>query len=295
MPVTGLPAAVESALNTLLDTNHVTSWKITGESNSSVVIIRLSQHDTDDVTDINSRRQTHTWRKKPPAQVRRDADRARKWRREVGLCDNDICNEIGQDSVVDHNASSETSNRPTQLSTNTSNDTTALPPDARASRSEVPASSKQTHGSVNNTATVHRPTTTKMQECARAEAKALERDYNVENVKDTLLLLRPELKRKIADQRRNRRLNNIVTFSSRGKEQLIAESDDFIFCYDCESATTLNYAFKGDPNEMTEEELQWMTRLQCQQPISRSRHRAECDHITEDLQALADLARCCLT
>ena len=84
MPVTGLPAAVESALNTLMATNYVTSWKIAAEGRKAVFILRLCSDQASDRPQAPDSVH-HTYRKKPPSQIRRDHARAAKWRTEVGL------------------------------------------------------------------------------------------------------------------------------------------------------------------------------------------------------------------
>ena len=44
MPVAGLPAAAETALNALLADNNVSSWKVVGEGDSTVIVLQLKPH-----------------------------------------------------------------------------------------------------------------------------------------------------------------------------------------------------------------------------------------------------------
>ena len=83
MPVTGLPAAVETALTALLTVNSVSSWKITGEEGlNTVVVLRLKPVDGPVSTNmaepvLNRSTQVQYFRKKAPCQLRRDQERAR--------------------------------------------------------------------------------------------------------------------------------------------------------------------------------------------------------------------------
>ncbi|KAL8561584.1 hypothetical protein ACOMHN_024820 [Nucella lapillus] len=82
MPVTGLPATVETALTALLTTNSVSSWKIAGEGDSTVVVLRLksvdSQMSTNMAEPVLNRTQTEFFRRKSPSELRRDQERARQ-------------------------------------------------------------------------------------------------------------------------------------------------------------------------------------------------------------------------
>ena len=78
MPVAGLPAALETLLSSLLAVNQPTSWKVDGEPSSVVVVIRFQQRDSSQplpASDIRT-----YYRKKTPAQRRRDERRSRQYR-----------------------------------------------------------------------------------------------------------------------------------------------------------------------------------------------------------------------
>ena len=80
MPVAGLPAAAETALNALLADNNVSSWKIVGEGASTVIILRhnpQSYSSAENMADSNSTHGQH-FRRKPPSQIRRDQERSRQ-------------------------------------------------------------------------------------------------------------------------------------------------------------------------------------------------------------------------
>jgi len=74
MPVAGLPAAVEVVVSTLLTTQRLTSWKVAGESETTVLVLRFRQDGSQPCTASESSR--GQWRRKPPSQLRRDQQRA---------------------------------------------------------------------------------------------------------------------------------------------------------------------------------------------------------------------------
>ena len=68
----GLPSSLECALRALLQENSISSWRITGERGSTLVLLRLTGSDTDA---MQSTRPQH-YRRKPPSTLKRDARQA---------------------------------------------------------------------------------------------------------------------------------------------------------------------------------------------------------------------------
>jgi hypothetical protein len=77
MPVAGLPAAAETTLNALLSENAVSSWKIAGEGDSTVFVLRLKPQVSQTTNNMAAPMPVY-YRKKPPGQVRRDNKRAKQ-------------------------------------------------------------------------------------------------------------------------------------------------------------------------------------------------------------------------
>ena len=69
MPVAGLPAAAETALNALLADNNVSSWKVDGEGDSTVIVLRLKPHAHSSSANMADSHNTQGqyFRRKPPA------------------------------------------------------------------------------------------------------------------------------------------------------------------------------------------------------------------------------------
>ena len=78
MPVSGLPTALDSALEALLTENAVASWKISAEGRKTTVVLRLVTTTDPDMADFtHPYTATQHFRRKPPSgQVRSDQRRA---------------------------------------------------------------------------------------------------------------------------------------------------------------------------------------------------------------------------
>ena len=86
MPIFGLPKVVESAMNALLETSHVSSWKLTGGEKYSVITVRFNMEGGP-----HGMCGTQTYRKKAPSQVLRDTKRQQDRMKNVSM-------EVTQDS-----------------------------------------------------------------------------------------------------------------------------------------------------------------------------------------------------
>ncbi len=92
MPIFGLPKVVESAVNSLLESSHVSSWKLTGGDKYATITLRFNMEGGS--LGIHG---TQTYRKKAPSQVNRDTKRQQERMRKVEM-------EVTQDhSSMDEN------------------------------------------------------------------------------------------------------------------------------------------------------------------------------------------------
>ncbi len=76
MPESGLPPALENALIVILDTNKLTSWRISGKAKFVSVSIRFQ---VADMAGPGVFYEPRTFRAKPPSQVKKDTTRKSKW------------------------------------------------------------------------------------------------------------------------------------------------------------------------------------------------------------------------
>ena len=77
MTVTGLPAAADNALSTLLATENLSSWKVDGTEYQTVVVLRFTKSKCQPFEIDNAK---SSFRRKPPSQVTRDRERAQRHR-----------------------------------------------------------------------------------------------------------------------------------------------------------------------------------------------------------------------
>ncbi len=75
MPVVGLPTAVEAALNSFLDQNMLSSWRITGGQKYSVITLRF---DMADIT-ASHNSESQQYRRVPPSTRARNDRRKQQW------------------------------------------------------------------------------------------------------------------------------------------------------------------------------------------------------------------------
>ena len=75
MSVTGLPAAADNALSTLLATEKLSSWKVDGTEHQTVIVLRFTRRQPYAIDNTKA-----SFRRKPPSQVSRDRDRAQRHR-----------------------------------------------------------------------------------------------------------------------------------------------------------------------------------------------------------------------
>jgi len=78
MPVVGLPTTVELALESLLAEKSLSSWKITGQGDTTVVVLRLRSEGNFQHGDHDAAKHNQYYRRKNPSQLRRDQQRAQQ-------------------------------------------------------------------------------------------------------------------------------------------------------------------------------------------------------------------------
>ena len=78
MPVAGFPATVETLLTSLLSTNSLSSWKIAGEPENVVVVLRFRQDGQQPF--LRHEQERGQWKRKTPSQIKRDRHRTERHR-----------------------------------------------------------------------------------------------------------------------------------------------------------------------------------------------------------------------
>ena len=78
-----------------------------------------------------------------------------------------------------------------------------------------------------------------------------------------------------------------------GGRQLIAESDDLLFCYDCDANRVTDCRIKAEEADMTMTEREWVDALQRGRQVSRVRYRKQIEHLSREFKLQTDLMRVC--
>ena len=78
MPVAGLPVTLDTVMGSLLTTNELPSWKMTGEPTAFVVVMRFRENDGQPLHECNIK--TGAWKPKSKSQRLRDQRRSKKHR-----------------------------------------------------------------------------------------------------------------------------------------------------------------------------------------------------------------------
>ena len=285
MPVAGLPAAVEKTLTALLCDNAVSSWKIAGEGDNTVVVLRLKPVDTADTVmadpALNRSSQVQYYRRKPPGQVRRDQERARQQMRkhQAEQQQNSECHVLPPlfDTQIDQQHDTENDEH------NTSTQENNTPADVLECQDTVDMLS-----SANDNVTV-------LQACdvnSDQEIDTCVAGFNTGVVKDYVSTLSDKgVQRRIRDQKRNKVFRKVVEHEAERGVVVLCESDDFVLEYsgDLNVPHLLYWFVKQDEKNMLEEEcvrLAYARRGKRLHATQRSEIRARAER---DLEAVHGL------
>jgi hypothetical protein len=295
MPVTGLPAALDGALESLLRENAMTSWKIVSENCKTTIMLRFSP-----VTDNNnmatclsvtaSPKSTH-YRRKPPSQLKRDKQRAamRKQNSEQEVSES-VQNErtlfVSSPSMYENSASVGLPDQPCDVAT-----------DARASRREFPNVDAETFAlssqltdqcdpdmkRANDTMSL-RPT--EQLTATNTQVTNVVRDY-VGGIKDKAVL------RNIKDSARNVSFSRVVRDST---NKLICESEDFVIVVsnDYAEPECCYWLIKQRPSCQLREESDILARLTRGRPVDRGKFQPQLRVAHHTMQTIRGVAVACL-
>jgi len=312
MPVTGLPIAVETSLNALLSGHAVSSWKIVGEGDSTVVVFRLKPiPDSTTTTNMASAMPSaHSYyRRKPPSQLKRDHDRAVLRQQQHPATDNqasDTQNCVGDTplflpspdfvdiSTCENRPMSETPTAPTEDGTGFSHDNgkfaqTGSKPDTD-NYSELACG-----GTVDYTTNgISSPSADPLQLTPSCINNARAAGITVNVVKDYVATLsNRSVQIRLRDTRRNVYFRKTVQCNRNNRDFFLFESDDLILEYDAGNGSLVFWYVKQDSKSMSSEEHEKLNQLRRGRHIGDSTTpppllRARAEH---HLDILADLMR----
>jgi hypothetical protein len=251
MPVVGLPTTVEVALGSLLAEKTVSSWKITGQGDTTVVVLRLrSDKPVQDGGDSMEQCNNNVYyRRKNPSQLRRDRQRAAERRQqtleaselnpiaspfspsiEKGLLfvDTDIDRPTGSDNATP----TFTCDLP-----KTADDVASLP------HSDVPSVYVDNHVGL----------------AAKPTQRPLANVFGAETVKEYVGGIFNKMKlRNLRDTKRNTKFNVVCQV---GTDRVVCRSDDVVIVVDSETGNLKYWFILQHPNHMREDEKAWLQRM----------------------------------
>ena len=250
MPVIGLPTAVETTLSALLTGNSLSSWKIVGEGENTVVVLRPKP--VDSVTSMadpvqNSTQSQHS-RRKSPCEIRRDQERARQHKsvREVGksvtVTDSDNASVLRQ------------SNNPTRVTELEQTTTQEKEGVSRASGCVDTRRSAVSEASPVPDSSLHHPHVNKDNSIIFENKVG---GFEPRVVKDYVARLKTGMtRRRLRDSERNKKFRKTVVCCS-DDNVIQCESDDIVVHYSCHPTSDsdcLYWYIKQDEKHMLEQE-----------------------------------------
>ena len=297
MPVAGLPAAVETTLNALLTENVVTSWKVAGEGDGAVVVLRLKSSQantmsTNMATSTASSRQPSVkcFRRKPPSQLRRDQERAqqRKANQNQASPSHEHSDEQTFSLKVPVANTSETVVRPTLESiVERIVGLDSMPTIEKNTQASYCPQNRPQHATRFSQS---KPTTEQIQpEVYKSMEATVVRDY-MSTISDDVI------KQNLQNPRRNKRFRNVR--ANETNDILLCESDDLVVEFDCRKRGgegKWSYFFvKQDSVSLLPEERTRMYQLQLWRKVEQGEFRVAIARATDDLCRLHGMCQASL-
>ena len=293
MPVAGLPAAVETTLNALLTENVVTSWKVAGEGDGAVVVIRLKSSQANTMstnmatssTSGSGQPSVQCFRRKPPSQLRRDQERAqqRKANQNQASVSHEHSDKQTFSMEVPVANTSETVVRPTLESIVER----IVDPEKCTQHTSYSTQNRPQHATRSNQS---KPTTEQIQpEVYKSMEATVVRDY-MSTISDDVI------KQNLQNPRRNKRFRNVR--ANETNDILLCESDDLVVEFDCRKRGgegKWSYFFvKQDSVSLLPEERTRMYQLQLWRKVEQAEFRVAIARATDDLCRLHGMCQASL-
>eukprot|EP00745_Piridium_sociabile_P042770 TRINITY_DN865_c0_g1_i5.p1 TRINITY_DN865_c0_g1~~TRINITY_DN865_c0_g1_i5.p1 ORF type:complete len:300 (+),score=74.57 TRINITY_DN865_c0_g1_i5:174-1073(+) len=293
MPVTGLPVTLEKTLTALLTDNTVSSWKVAGEADNTVVVLRLKPVSKMSTTMadpvLNRHSQVQYYRKKPPSQVRRDQERAKQQQQQqqrqcvqVGHENNNDDNELPDTLFVE----AITQELPSvEHTAPVHTDLSDSEPEERGDvlQDDLPSCTSDSNSSLHLQPDLH-------------EEPAIDNwvaGFNTGSVhKYVATLTDRSVQRRLRDQQRNKLFRKTVLHQSQDRNMLLCESDDIVLEYSCDSpdgGLVMYWYVKQDQKNMLGEECVKLANLRKGKRSNNTQHAETQARALRGLHALHDL------
>ncbi|XP_070182374.1 uncharacterized protein [Littorina saxatilis] len=329
MSVLGLPKTVESILTTIIADHALISWKVTGEGDKPVVVLRFNSADQQDGEPTLP---VGAWRRKPPSQIRRDKKRAED-RRATSRTDETRTENIVTQCSTESNKRQEQENKASDNIVDSRHTSPCglflatpefMPPsqhDSTHSCVDTPRSARETdpppatytrrsgEEHVNNRDdtmclgasgwqtkdcsldSAVNQTDDNSESLEHMEKITSERGIDIRHIKLLASELRDRRKQRLLrDRRRNKSFDTVVFEEHIGTQSLYCKSDDVVLMYDFN--TDRKRWFFDQSDNMTKIQKHAMSCLRTLPPISKDRY-AELykEELEEDLRIVSRVVR----
>ena len=316
MPVIGLPFAVEGALNNLLTTSFVTSWKIQGFGRKSTIVINMV-----DEQGVMADRNTVQYKRKPPSQIRRDRERTETFQQERHRSEDNNQQEdkyMETDGINENTSTQKQEEKIDQEQEKRKNKTDenslSLPTDKTASvkkttakettqQSQASAASRPIPQTSSNSVSQHRET--RSDEKSQDEEKKPEPPHFSSNIEEAAFHLNQNnldpdritqrleicskwMKINFKNKERNTGFMAVKRYvDSDGIEELVGNTDDYIFSYQADNMSKKTFLFKHNHHSyQTEEEIRLIQILMKGPPIDPLHYQKQLQVMNKDLDAV---------
>ena len=316
MPVDGLPFAVEGALNNLLSTSHVSSWKIQGNGRNATIVLKLCENRQGVMADQLSNTQVY-YKKKPPSHVQRDRERAEEFHTERQRQANKRDN-IEQDTIHDmdifvdcrtnlqtdeegeqlrpmtekrEGVAQETSvnfpltSEPTKTAQKEDNRPTILTQQVR----EVKATYTENPSRPKADSSCHIKARVVPDYIEEAERHIEERNMNLKEINNRLDRATKRMRYNFKDKERNREFQfiKLTTNPSTGKQEIVAGTDDYLFLSEVDDTSKKKLIIKN-PHVMymCNDEIRLSAIRRVGTDIDHSSYQQQINQLNLDLQTL---------
>ena len=264
MPVDGLPPAVEGALINLLSNGHVSSWKINGHGSTATLVLNFIEKEQGVMADQPF---SLHYRKKPPSQIRRDQTRSDMLNTNKQKSKDIKSNDENCVKEVEVNDNGETERKETELSMEIADDSLQKKGDKTVQEQKAVTRDTQVHSSSQHTVSQKSVSVTQTtnslteKSCSQtkqesytdtiyegeAEDRLRERNFEPEEIRTQAHKFSMRMMKLHVDKTRNCKFEKIRVDNSTGKDELIAETDDFFLICQVNDTTKKRFLIKNSP------------------------------------------------
>ena len=325
MPVTGLPIAVEGALNNLLTASHVSSWKLQGNGKSTTLMLKFIDNSEGAMADQNNSSNI-SYKKKSSGQIRREKLRAEEYFKEKQQkdkfgTDKEQKSETKEETDMDtkrKNRCENSRNRPTSEKREETNLENTLAESTESKGTNV-LKVQLDKFSEDNTKRASRPITvsetgekdkvhqqqgptqqsfTPSKSVDEAAKRVNQRHFQHQEIENQLKKFSIRMKKMFVDKERNSCFKYVKTYSEDNLEEIFAETDDFLFKYQSDDVKKKIFIVKNSSHwyRSGEEERMMHIFLEPTVPwMETEKRQAEFKEMELDLLVLKDFIRLCLS